>query len=68
MFGWIAGGAGLLVALIILIYKLEAVGRRHEQNDQMQQVLDDIHTADMARDRLDRDTDDARRVRERFTR
>ena len=60
--------AAAIFAFVALIYKLEWQGRKAEQAEQMQQVLDDIHTADMARDRLNHDTADAERVRERFTR
>lgn len=61
-------GIAVVVALIALVYKLEAQGRKAERNEQMQQVLDDIHAAAMARDRLNSDPADAKRVRERFTR
>ena len=60
--------AAIMISLIALIYKLEGQGRKTEQNEQMKQVLDDIHTANMARDRLMRDPAGAERVRERFTR
>ncbi len=62
------GGAGVLLGLIGLVYVLETQGRKNEQNDEMKQVLDDIHTAEMARDALDSDAAAAKRVRERFTR
>lgn len=62
------GSAAIIFGLIALVYKLEGQGRKAEQNGQMQQVLDDIHTADMARDRLAADPAAAKRVRERFTR
>jgi hypothetical protein len=68
MLYYITGGALLLLALAALIFKLQNQGRREEQNDQMKQVLDDIYAANAARDRIDRDAADARRVRERFTR
>jgi Na+-translocating ferredoxin:NAD+ oxidoreductase RnfG subunit len=57
-----------IFALLALIYKLEKQGRKTEQNEQMKQVLNDIHAAAMARDRIDHDPDDRERVRERFTR
>lgn len=68
MFWQIAGGAAVIFGLLALIYKLEGLGRKTEQNEEMKQVLDDIHTANRARRRLDADAGFARRVRERFTR
>ena len=64
----IIGGVAIVFGLVILVYNLQGQGRRSEQNDQMKQVLDDIHTANMVRDHLDHDAAAARRVRERFTR
>lgn len=68
MFYGIACGGIFLFALIALIYKFEKQGRKAERNEQMERVLDDIHTVALARDRLRHDADDAGRVRERFTR
>lgn len=62
------GVAVIVFGVIALLYKLESQGRKAEQNDQMKQVLDDIHTADRARDHLRDDDAAARRVRERFMR
>jgi hypothetical protein len=64
----VIGGVTLLLAILALFYTFEKQGRNNEQNDEMQQVLDDIHTANMARDALESDPDFARRVRDRFTR
>lgn len=64
----ILGGAVIVLGLVVLVFRLEGQGRQREQNDRMKQVLDDIHTATRARDRLDHDADAAKRVRDRFTR
>ncbi|MFH1158775.1 MAG: hypothetical protein V1721_07880 [Pseudomonadota bacterium] len=64
----IIGIAMIVAGIVAVIFKLEDAGRKSEQRDQMKKVLDDIHAADMVRDRLRRDADDAKRVRERFTR
>ncbi len=64
----IVGGGIFLFFLVVLVLRFERQGAKMEQNDQMQEVLDDIHTVSLARDRLRHDSDDAERVRERFTR
>jgi hypothetical protein len=65
---YIIAAAALVWGVAVLIYVLKNQGRAAERNDQMKQRLEDIHAATMARDRLDRDADDAKRVRGRFTR
>lgn len=60
--------AVIVVSLLVLVFRLEAQGRRAAQNDQMKRVLDDIQAANMARDRLRGDPADAKRLRDRFTR
>jgi len=64
----IAAGGIFILALIALACKSEGQGRKTEQNERMKQVLDDIHAAASARDRLRHDADNAERVRKRFTR
>ncbi len=64
----IAGSLAVIIGIIVLLYWLEGQGRKAEQNNHMKQVLDDIHRANMARDRLGRDPVAAKRVRKRFTR
>jgi hypothetical protein len=68
MLYYITAAVLFILALTALISRLESQGRKEEQNRQMQQVLDDIYAANRARDRIDRDAADAKRVRERFTR
>jgi len=68
MLAEILGAAAIIYGIIALIYMLEGAGARREQDNRLQQVLDDIHQADLARDALDRDPAAAKRVRDRFTR
>jgi Na+-translocating ferredoxin:NAD+ oxidoreductase RnfG subunit len=60
--------AAVFYVLLALIFKLEKQGQNTEQNEQMKQVLNDVHAAAVARDRLDHDPGDGKRVREQFTR
>ena len=57
-----------LIVLALAAYAWHRQGRSSAQNDEMKQVLDDIHTANMVRDALEHDASIAKRVRERFTR
>ncbi len=68
MLAEIIGAVVIIFGIIGLLYKLEGQGRKAAQSDHTKQVLDDIHTATMARDQLRHDADAAKRVRERFTR
>jgi hypothetical protein len=68
MLFYVAGLALIVLCLVALVLKLEATGRKSEENEQMKQVLNDIHAATLARDRIDHDPAVARRMRDRFTR
>lgn len=65
---YLIAGSALVWSFVILVYVLKNQGRTAEQNDSMKQTLEDIHAANMARDRLEHDAGFAKRLRERFTR
>lgn len=58
----------LVAAVLALAALVWAEGRRGAAAEQMEKELEDIHAANAARDRLERDADFAKRVRDRFTR
>ena len=57
-----------LITVLCLAAVIYLSGKKTEEADQMKQVLDDIHTANVARDRLRSSPDVAARVRALFTR
>lgn len=62
----------LFVAAWVLLWRIRRDtlkrGKIEQANQQMREVIDDIHTAHVARQRIDSDPDYAKRMRDRFTR
>ena len=66
-YGFIVFTAALL-ALLFFIRQMEKRGRLLEREKQMEESLDDIHTANILRDSLRSNPDFVRQLRSRFTR
>lgn len=68
LLAWLAGIGAVVVMFIAARKDAKADGRQEQQLDEAEGRLDDIHQANIIRDRLDSDPDYHDRVQERFTR
>lgn len=65
---WLLGLTVAMAGLGVIITLARRLGRKGAEADAMEASLDDVHTANQARDLVRRDPAERQRVREKFTR